>query len=140
MLYSALVGLLAAQASPAEADPPALTGPLAQIAGDWQVVNAETGEVSLTCARAQRFEVAPDGQSVTLTELGNADWSARYLVLFADRRRLLMRIDNEERRAANGEPVRWWAQFDGPDRFRWRRDDWDRGSVAQGVWRRCNQR
>jgi len=139
MLYAAAAGLLLATGAQAASDASPRTDPLSLIAGDWQVIEAQTGRVVLECPRAQRFEVTPDRQNVILTQLGVADWSSRYRVIRADGTRLLMIIENEERRTAGGEPVRWWAQFNGTDEFSWRRDDWEPGAETNGVWRRCNR-
>lgn len=137
MLQGALIALLLAQGAQVPAESFAQASPLSLIAGNWQIVNGATGEVVQDCARAQRFEVTPDGRNVILTEVWAANWSARYLVLHAEPGRVLMFIENEDRMTDEGDPVLWWAYFLGPDEFRWRRYDWGRNQATAMVWRRC---
>jgi hypothetical protein len=132
MFRGGLIALVLTQGAVTAAEP----GPLSQIAGDWQVVDAE-GKVAIECSAAQRFLVSPDGRTVTLTELGTDDWSAEYLVLRVEPARMLMYIEGEDRLDKEGDPVLWWANFSGPDEFRWRRSDWSRDSETPAVWRRC---
>ena len=126
------MALVLAQGAAAAAEP----GPLSQIAGDWRVVDAE-GKALIECSVAQRFVVSPDGRYVTLTQLGTEDWSAKYLVLRVDASRMLMYIEGEDRLDKEGDPVLWWANFSGPDEFRWRRSDWGRNSETPAAWHRC---
>lgn len=139
MLGAAIIGLLltvtpatqAASAEPAEVDP------LSIFSGDWQVVTPRTGEVSIPCAKAQRFAVAADRKTVVLTHKGTEDPSVRYMVLRSEKNRVLMFIEDENRTTEAGDPVLWWAWFDGPDRFRWRRYDWPAQNATAAEWRRC---
>lgn len=113
------------------------TTPLSLIDGDWQVVNTVDGSTVYDCRHAQTFKPSPDRRTVVLTERGTANWEARYLVLREEKDRVLMLVEKEERLTDNGDPVLWWAHFDGPDKFRWRRYDWDKGDATATEWRRC---
>jgi hypothetical protein len=137
MIDAVVIGLLMVQAAQAPAGEAAAVDPLSVFSGDWQVVNTATGAVAMDCKHAQRFAVAPDRKTVVLTEKGAANWSARYMVLRRDRNRILMFIENEDRMTEAGDPILWWAYFDGPDRFRWRQYDWPRDSRTGMEWRRC---
>lgn len=133
-----IIGLLMLQAASA----PATVGvdPLAVFSGDWQIANSDTGEILLDCTQGQRFTVAPDRRSVELTELSAADQRIRYLVLRSETNRILMFIETEERLTSMGDPILWWAHFDGPDRFRWRQYGWSPDSGTAAEWRRCPRR
>lgn len=115
---------------------PRASDPLTWIAGDWEIVDPETGEPEQACAKAQRFKPTADERHVDLTELGTPDFKARYTVVHRAKNRVLMFIDGEERLTDAGDPVLWWANFDGPDQFQWRRYDWPAGA-ATATWRRC---
>jgi hypothetical protein len=97
---------------------------LANLAGTWEIVspNGRSG-----CERGQVFTPSPDGRYVDLAEHDGRDtYRVRYIVLQAQESRILMFIETEQRLTPQGDPVVWWAVFDGPDRFRWRRYDWPR--------------
>ena len=111
--------------------------PLSLIDGNWQVVNTVNGDTVYDCQHAQNFKPTPDRRSVILTERATENWQARYLVLHEEKDRVLMFIEKEERKTDNGDPVLWWAYFDGPDKFRWRRYDWDASDATATEWRRC---
>ena len=136
-MTAAIIGLLMLQAAQAPAADAAGVDPLAVFSGDWQVVDSDTGEMLLDCANGQRFTVAADRRSVGLVEKGVANGSARYLVLRRDGSRILMFIEDEERTTDAGDPILWWAHFDGPDRFRWRQYGWAPDSRTAAEWRRC---
>jgi len=137
MIGAAVGILLALQTVKTAADKTASVDPLSSFTGDWQVVDKASGKVAIDCKVAQSFAVAADRKTVTLTEKGTADWSARYMVLRSDRNRILLFIENEERLTEAGDPILWWAYFDGPDRFRWRQYDWSSESRTDMEWRRC---
>lgn len=134
MLDLMLVGWLAATQS----GNPEPTDPARLIAGNWQIVDGES-KTGQDCAKGQSFAAAPDGRHIILTERGTpeAEWSVSYLIVRSDKNRLLMSIEGEQRLTENGDPVLWWAYFDGPDKFRWRRYDWKAGEVTAAEWRRC---
>jgi len=134
MAVAALLTVQAAQASPVGQ---AGVDPLSVFSGDWQVVDPQTGKVAIDCKEAQRFAVSPDRKTVRLTEIGADKWSARYMVLRSEKNRVLMLIENEERKTEAGDPILWWAYFDGPDRFRWRQYDWASEARTTAEWRRC---
>lgn len=127
----ALIAAAAAQGGATGSATPSL------IDGDWQVVNTVDGSIVYDCQHAQTFKPAPDRRTVVLTERGTDNWQARYMVLHEEKDRVLMFIEKEERRTDNGDPVLWWAYFDGPDKFRWRRYDWDKGDATATQWQRC---
>jgi len=137
MIQSMLAAVLLAQGAQPPAEAATRPGALSLIAGDFQIVNGRTGEVVQDCAQAQRFEVRPDGRNVILTDVGVADWSANYTVLHSEPNRLLLYIEGEDRTTDAGDPVLWWAYFEGRDEFRWRRYDWPRDEATEAVWRRC---
>ena len=110
---------------------------LAILPGEWEIVDGATGKVQQACSMAQHFEVSPDRSSIVLTERGVKDWSARYRVIHAEPKRLLAILEGEQRLTAAGDPVLWWAYFDGNDRFRWRRYDWQATEATTAEWRRC---
>lgn len=134
LLGIASVGTAAAQGV---AGPSNNKDPLSLIAGDWEVVNVHTGKALQDCAHAQSFNVSPDRTHVLLTDHGNKPRSFNYLVIWDDPTRLLTYIENEDRLDDQGDPVLWWAYFDGPNKFRWRRYDWSRGAMTVAEWRRC---
>jgi hypothetical protein len=108
---------------------------IARIAGAWEIVGP-SGRSG--CENGQIFTPSADRRYVQLTEGGGADiYQARYIVLQVQSNRILMFIEGEERTTAQGDPVLWWAVFDSPDRFRWRRYDWPVGALTDGEWRRC---
>lgn len=137
MIEAAIIGLLTLQAAQAPASQAAGVDPLSVFSGDWQVVDTETDKVAIDCKKAQRFAVSPDCRAVVLTEKGEDDWVARYRVLRSEKNRILMFIEDEERVTEAGDPILWWAYFDGPDRFRWRQYGWARDSRTSAEWRRC---
>jgi hypothetical protein len=106
-----------------------------RLAGVWEVVSP-TGRSG--CDAAQTFAVSADGRYVDLTERdAEGVYTARYIVLQAQPDRILMFIEGEARLTAQGDPVIWWAVFDGPDTFRWRRYDWPQTAMTDAQWRRC---
>lgn len=137
MIHIAMFLLLAAQAAETPAGRAADVDPLAALSGHWRIVDSVTGEVRLDCDGAQIFTVAPDRKTVLLTEKGADDWSIRYIVLHGERNRILMFIENEDRMTESGDPLLWWAYFDGPDRFTWRQYHWSPNSRTVAEWRRC---
>jgi hypothetical protein len=137
MIEAAIIGLLMVQAAQAPASEAAGVDPLSVFSGDWQVVNSETGKVAIDCKKAQRFAVSPDRRAVVLTEKGNDEWAARYMVLRSEKNRILMFIEDEKRTTESGDPILWWAYFEGPDRFQWRQYDWARDNRTVAEWRRC---
>ena len=134
LAIGAMLSLTAADAPPAKSAPP---DPLAVIAGTWQIIDTETGKAAQDCTKAQTFTVSPDRKAVTLVEKWADNWTAHYVVLHREAGRVLMYIDGEDRKTDWGDPVLWWAYFDGPDRFRWRRYDWAPDSRTIYEWRRC---
>jgi hypothetical protein len=110
---------------------------LSRIAGDWQIVDGNTGNVVEDCGHAQRFAVSQDRTHVLLTELDAANWSANYLVIRIEPDRMLMYIEKEDRLTEQGDPVLWWADFTGPNTFRWRRYDWKSHVATVAEWHRC---
>lgn len=130
-----LVALISAAALQGAATDPAT--PSSLIDGDWQIVNTADDSTVYDCKNAQTFKSAPDRRTVVLTERGTANWQARYLVVHEEKDRVLMFIEKEDRLTDNGDPVLWWAYFDGPDKFRWRRYDWGKGDATATEWRRC---
>jgi hypothetical protein len=138
MIGATVGALLIVQAAQASASEAAGVDPLSAFSGDWQVVDKATGKVAIDCKEAQRFAVAADRKTVVLTEKGAANWAARYMVLRSEKSRILMFIENEERMTEAGDPILWWAYFDGPDSFSWRQYDWPRDSRTGMEWRRCS--
>lgn len=137
-MAAAFVGLiLAAQAVQVLPPGGSPVDPLAVLSGDWQVVNTATNQVVQDCSRAQSFEVAPDRRTLVLTERWADNWTARYQVVHSEPNRALFIIENETGRTDSGDPILWWAYFDGPDRFRWRRYDWPSTVATPSEWRRC---
>ena len=137
-MAAASIGLiLAAQTVQVQAPSGNPVDPLAVFAGDWQVVDTVTSQVVQDCSRAQSFEVAPDRRTLVLTERWADNWTARYRVIHSEPNRALFIIENETRRTDAGDPILWWAYFDGPDRFRWRRYDWPAANATPSQWRRC---
>lgn len=133
MSFLALFGLAvagAAQASSSPADPASL------IVGEWEIVD-DSGKTVQQCGKGQVFKASADGRHIELTERGTPDWSVRYLIVRRDLDRVLMSIENEERLTDQGDPILWWATFEHPDKFRWRRYDWKNTEVTAAVWRRC---
>lgn len=102
--------------------------------GVWEIRSGD--ETVVECASGQHFEPASDLRSIDLVEIGT-DFAITYRVLSNDERGLQLQREGEERLAEDGNPVKWWAEFDGPDEFRWRRDDWQPGSVTKARWIRC---
>lgn len=109
---------------------------LSSLQGDWQIVETATGKVAQGCDTAQEFRVSANRRRVELTERNVTDFHATYHVIKSRHDRILMRIENEDRLTDSGEPVKWWAIFEGPDQFRWRRDDWAKEGRTD-AWRRC---
>jgi hypothetical protein len=115
-----------------------VTDPVAAIAGRWEIVNGQTGEVTAPCGQGQTFTPTGDRRYVDLTfDDAPSEPPTRYIVLQAQPNRVLMFIEGESRVTAAGDPVVWWAVFDGPDRFAWRRTDWGAQMRTAAVWRRC---
>ena len=81
--------------------------------------------------------MTPDRKTIVLTEKSANNWTAKYMVLHQEEDRVLTFIENEERTTDAGDPVLWWAYFNGPDKFRWRRYDWDADAGTTSEWRRC---
>jgi hypothetical protein len=108
---------------------------LARLAGTWEIVSASG---STGCDRGQTFTPTADNRYVTLDQhdAEGAD-NSRYIVLQVHNDRVLMFIEGEERLTAQGDPVIWWAVFDGPNTFRWRRYDWPATALTDALWRRC---
>ncbi|WP_037498824.1 hypothetical protein [Sphingomonas jaspsi] len=99
-------------------------------------MNTDTGEVVQSCDIAQQFRVSADRRRVELTERGVKDFRATYDVIKTKADRIFMKIENEDRLTESGKPVTWWAMFEGPNQFRWRRDDWPMDGRT-GAWQRC---
>ncbi len=135
MLGAAL--LVAAQSLPTA---PPVSDPLAAIPGDWQIVDLATGKPLQDCTKAQSFVVSADRKSVILTEKWADNWTARYAVLHHEADRVLTIIEGEQRKTETGDPVLFWAHFDGPDKFRWRRYDWAPDVRTTTQWQRCPAR
>lgn len=134
----AFIGLiLAAQTVQVQAPEGSPVDPLAVFSGDWQVFDTVTNQVVQDCSRAQSFEVTADHRTLVLTERWADNWTARYQVVHSEPNRTLFIIENETHRTDAGDPILWWAYFDGPDRFRWRRYDWPSTSATPSEWRRC---
>ncbi len=136
MMHMMLVGLLMAQAAQAPAIAVQAADALTLITGDWQIVDTQTGKISQDCKQAQHFQLTPDRRNVVLTEPW-ANFTANYLVVHNEESRVLMFITNEERLTDQGDPVLWWADFEGRDKFRWRRYDWPSSNATDGEWQRC---
>lgn len=137
MINSAIIGLLMVQAAQAPTPDAAGVDPLGVFSGDWQVVDPGTGKAAIDCKTAQRFAVSADRKTIVLTEKGEDKWAVRYLVLRSEKNRILMFIEGEERKTESGDPILWWAYFEGPDRFRWRQYDWAPDERTAAEWRRC---
>ena len=116
---------------------PAPAEAVSAIVGEWEIVDGQSGEVKQACAKAQIFKASQDGRYIDLTERRVDNWSARYLVIHREANRVLMFIENEKRTTEQGDPILWWAYFDGPDQFRWRQYDWEATNATAAVWRRC---
>lgn len=112
--------------------------PISTFLGRWQVVESSTGRVQIPCHEGQLFVPTADGKYVDLT-FGEApdEPGIRYIVLQAQAGRVMMFIDGEDRVTRLGDPVVWWAVFNGPDEFYWRRTDWPLDGRTPTVWRRC---
>lgn len=136
-MLGATIGLLMIQAAQAAVADSAGIDPLSVFSGDWQIIDAASGEVIQDCSKAQVFAVAPDRKTVLLTEKTVDDWASRYMVVRGEKNRVLMFIEDEERTTESGDPILWWANFDGPDTFRWRRYDWAPDNRTTSEWRRC---
>lgn len=126
-----LAGLVTAFATQAPASGPTVAEPLSVFTGDWHVVDTVTGKILMDCTKAQSFAVTPDRKTIVLTEKSANNWTAKYMVLHQEEDRVLTFIENEERTTDAGDPVLWWAYFNGPDKFRWRRYDWRRCPAAR---------
>lgn len=133
----ALISLILAQAAQVPVSGQQTVDPLAAFPGSWQMVNTGTKEVVQDCARAQSFEVTPDRRTLILTEKWANNWTARYRVIHSEPQRVLVFLENETRKTEAGDPALWWAYFDGPDKFRWRRYDWALDSGTLTEWQRC---
>ncbi len=136
MLQAAFIALLTAAQAQTSVAPSSVEDPLAAIAGDWQVVDHRTGKAIMDCQNYQRFAVSPDRRAVTLS----GPWTetpVRYVVLHSEKNRALMFVEGERRLTKHGDPVLWWAYFDGPDRFAWRQYDWLPEVRTTSEWRRC---
>jgi len=108
---------------------------LARLAGAWEIVGANG---SSGCDAGQTFTPTADGRYVALDQHGaEGAYNSRYIVLHVETDRVMMFIEGEQRLTAQGDPVVWWAVFDGPNTFRWRRYDWPRTAMTDAVWRRC---
>ena len=140
MIYAAAFALLIVQATEIASSETAGVDPLAVFSGDWQIINTATGETVQDCKKAQSFDVAPDRKTEVLTEKWANNWTARYIVVHSETNRVLTFIEGEKRKTDCGDPIQWWAYFEGPDRFRWRRYDSSHDSVRAAEWRRCPQR
>lgn len=137
-MAAAFIGLIvAAQAVRVQAPNASPVDPLTVFSGDWQVVDTVTSEVIQDCSRAQSFDVTPDGRTLLLTERWAGNWTARYRVVHSEPNRVLFIIENDRRRTDAGDPISWWAYFDGPDRFRGRQYDWPSTNATPSEWRRC---
>ena len=131
--WIALALWLAAPATDAPARPDAVT----RLPGEWSVTGAD-GKTTMPCGKGQRFKLSADGRHIELIEsTAPAGWMARYLIIRREPFRVLMMIEDEERLTEQGDPVLWWAHFDGQDSFRWRRYDWDATSATAARWQRC---
>ena len=108
---------------------------LARLAGTWEIVS-EGGRTG--CESGQTFLPTADGRYVDLSQPSDdGAFRLRYMVLQVQQNRVLMFIEGEDRLTAQGDPVLWWAVFDGADRFRWRRYDWPATATTDAEWRRC---
>ena len=136
MLHVAYLGMLVASTTQVPTEASSTIDPVAFLVGEWEIVD-ESGKTLQECSKAQTFKATPDGLHIDLTERGVADWSAHYLIIHRDKNRVLMFIEKEDRTTEQGDPVLWWAYFDGPDKFRWRRYDWDATAATATEWRRC---
>jgi hypothetical protein len=132
-LLAAFVSLIStsALAQPAPAS-------VAAFSGRWQVVDTRTGRVQIPCHQGQLFVPTTDGKYVDLS-FGEApnEPGIRYIVLQAQADRVMMFIEGEDRVTDLGDPVVWWAMFNGPDEFTWRRTDWPVEGRTPSAWRRC---
>jgi hypothetical protein len=137
MINATIAGLLMLQAAQAPAKAAEGVDPLAAFSGAWQVVNTDTGEVAMSCSEGQSFAVSADRRSVALTETRTGEQLARYIVLHSERDRILTFIEGETRRTQAGDPILWYAFFEGADRFRWRQYDWPSDARTSAQWRRC---
>ena len=127
-----VLALLAAQAGTSPAP-----SALAHLEGRWSIVDPATGATRQACSQGQSFALTPDRRNVTLTDAAApARRPSRYLVVHSEPERVLLFIEGETRRTPTGDPVLWWVQFDGPDRFQWRRYDWPRDARTV-IWQRC---
>jgi hypothetical protein len=109
---------------------------LALIGGAWSI--QREGRIDTPCT--QRLTVSPDRKTVVLQDLADGPppgAKSEYLVLRVELSRVLTFIDGEKRLTDNGDPVIWWAVFDGNNRFRWRRTDWAPTEVTVGTWVKC---
>ena len=129
MLSEMLAGLILASGAQ-DAAAPSASNPAPLIAGEWEVVDGESRQPAEGCAMAQIFKASPDGRHIDLTERGEPNWSARYLVVHRENDRILLFIEDEDRLTKQGDPVLWWANFDGPDHFKWRRYDWSAAAAT----------
>lgn len=136
MLNMLTLALLLGQPSPSQAAEAGVE-PLSVFAGDWKIVDPETGKVIQDCQKAQSFTVSADRKTVVLTEKWANNWTATYLVLHSEQDRVLMFIEGEKRRTELGDPILWWALFEGPDKFRWRQYDWAPDTRTNAQWQRC---
>ena len=110
--------------------------PLSWLQGDWKVVHTQTGETLLSCEGAQEFRVSADRSAVELKEKTIDDWALNYRVVRVEDDRILLIVENEDRLTEEGDPVLWWATFEGRDAFRWRRYDWEAENFTD-QWQRC---
>jgi hypothetical protein len=134
-LTPVLLGATACATVPNSSD--GLDNPVSWMQGDWRVVSTQEGEVVQPCATAQEFRVSSDRREVRLTERTVDDWSLTYRVVRVESDRVLFITANEDRLTDEGDPVLWWATFEGQDRFRWRRYDWPKENFTN-QWQRCD--
>jgi hypothetical protein len=136
-IEAAILGLLLTQA--AQPPPPDATAvdPLTAFSGAWQIVDTDSGKVALSCAEGQTFAVAADRRSIALSDTPSGRQFARYIVLDSGPDRILAFIEGEMRRTEAGDPIVWYAYFEGPDRFRWRQYHWPAEARTAAQWRRC---
>lgn len=109
------------------------------MAGRWEVFNHETGKLTMSCAAPYEYNIASDRRSFeSISTRDGKIQRSRYFVLQVQQNRVLTFIEGEQRLTDKGDPVVWWAIFEGPNRFRWRRYDWPTESRTIVEWRRCS--
>ena len=120
-IEAAILGLLLVQAAAQDAT---AVDPLAVLSGAWEIVDTDSGNVALSCAEGQTFAVGADRRSIALSDTPSGRQFARYIVLHSEPDRILAFIEGETRKTEAGDPIVWYAYFEGPDRFRWRQYHW----------------